>query len=406
MFPQNIRDAQSPIFVRLALTLVFGLTCLHPAPSEAQWRLNPSLGVGLEYDDNPSLLDSSVPVTSVSGYLVDAGAVISYRSALTSFALAPSVLVRKYDEDQLDSNDLFLDFDYEYTGKLSKFQIRGSVSDESVRTAEAAGVDFGIENPNEIPEDASGLVLSNEDRQLFRIAPEWSRQLGQRSSLRVGADYVDVSYDSGTNQVYTDFEETFARAAFAYDLSEKDTISFAGYARHNEFDANTNDLDGAGVAVRWSRDLSENTLLISEVGFDSSDVAAGNSRDNVIGEISLVHRLQTSRVLASYRRAVAASGLGSTYLRDSFSLNFTRDLSEKFSIGGGARAYQTSELDAGAANFDEQDYLQLRALLSWRLTRDFDVELDYSHTTIDRNTASSDANSNRINLWFRYSPML
>lgn len=406
MFPQNIRDAQSAIVMRLALTLVFGVTCLHPSPSGAQWRLNPSLGVGFEYDDNPSLVDSLIPVSSVSGFLVDVGAVISYRSALSSFVLAPSVLVRKYDKDELDSNDVLLDFDYEYTGRLSKFQIRGFVNDETVRVAETSGVDFGIENPDEIPEDASGRVLSNDDRLLFRIAPEWSRQLGQRSRLRVGAYYLDASYDNDGFQSYTDFTETFARAAIEYDLSEKDTISFGGYARRDKFEDVTNDLDGAGVAVGWSRDLSENTHFISEVGFDSSDDAAGNSRDNVIGEISLVHRLQTSRVLASYRRTVAGSGLGSIYLRDSFSLNVIRDLSEKLSIGAGARAYQTSGLDDGAANFDEQDYLQLRALLSWRLTRVFDVELGYSYTTIDRDSASSDADSNRIDLWFRYRPRL
>lgn len=383
--------------------LFMGALILLPSPGTAQWRVVPSIGVGLQYDDNPSLNTSAIPVSSVHGYLIEADASIIYDSPLTDFSITPTVRLSRYDEtSDLDSDDYFLDFDYDYTGQRSRFRFRGTYGDESARTAERSGVDFDVEEPGDIPDDDSGRVLTTEKRQRVQLSPQWSYQTGQQSLVRIGASYIDVTYEDRPLQFNTDYEETIGTAGFEYNWSERSAVTLDGYYRENYFDSSGRDFSGYGATTGIKRILSEKTRFILNVGIDSTEDAVGEKQTNPIGEISLVRVMETSRVLVSYRRSVSGSGAGEISVRDSVSLNVTRDLSQKFTIGAGLRAYQTSALDKDSVNFDERDYLQLRVLLTWNLTRDFAVELDYAYTNLDREVLASDAESNVVNLWFRY----
>jgi hypothetical protein len=113
--------------------------------------------------------------------------------------------------------------------------------------------------------------------------------------------------------------------------------------------------------------------------------------------------LETSRFIANYRRTVSGSGSGVLSVRDSVSLNLTREISAKLSLGAGVSAYQTRALENGTTSFDDRDYFQIRGLLSWKLTPALAIDIDYSYTNIDREDFPSDADSNLIRLWFRYS---
>ena len=149
--------------------------------AEANWRVVPAVGIGFQYDDNASLLPDSAADTSVNGYLLDAEAQFIYETQLTNVSLVPSVLLNRFDESLLDSEDYFLDMTYKYAGQRSTFEIWGTYADESVRTAERANVDLDVEDPELIPDDNSGRVLFAENRQRLKFRPRWSLKTGERS---------------------------------------------------------------------------------------------------------------------------------------------------------------------------------------------------------------------------------
>jgi len=109
-------------------------------------------------------------------------------------------------------------------------------------------------------------------------------------------------------------------------------------------------------------------------------------------------------VLAGVRRVLVGSGLGGISIRDSLFLNFTRQLNEKISAGLGVRAYHDEGL-SDTSRLD-RDYVQLRSVFIWHLSRAFSLEVDYSYTMLNREglLAGERANSNRVTLWFVYQP--
>jgi hypothetical protein len=394
----RLRNVLIPV---LSTIVVVGLVL--PPSAFAQWRVEPSIGAGFEYDDNPSLNTGAASGSSVNGYLVEADAAFIYDSPLTDFSVTPSVLIRRYDKSSnLDSDDFFLDLNYSYTGERSQFRVRGVYGDESARTAERAGVDLEIEDPDEIPDDESGRVLGTEKRQRVHLSPEWSYQTGPKSRVHIGANFIDVSYDDRLTSLYTGYDEIRGIAGMEYNWSERSAITIDGYYKESYFDALDRDFSGFGATAGVDNSLSEQTRLIMNIGIDSTEDSRGDKETNPIGEISLIRNMETSRMFASYRRTVSGSGLGAISVRDSVALNFTRDISEKFSVGGGVRAYKTSALASDDPAFNEQDYLQFRTSLSWNLTRAWSIDLDYIYTNIDRESLASDADSNVVNLWFRY----
>jgi hypothetical protein len=403
MFSRLVTDILFSDRRRFVSVIAVTVLTFHPVATLADWRISPSISAGVQRDDNPALFVRSSFDSSVHGYLLEADANFVYRSPLTEFSLTPKVLVSKYDEfSVLDSDDYFLDFNYNYTGQRSRFRMRGSFGDESTRTAERSGVDFAIDDPDAIPDDNSGRVLSTAHRQRLQLAPVWSSKVGQRSSIRIGANYVDVNYDNSILQFNTDYRQIRGIAGFQFDISERSAVTLEAYFRENQFDEIDTEFSGVGAAIGINRRLSENARFIVNVGIDDSEDDTGGKQTNPIGTISLVRNMQTSRILASYRRTVTASGSGELSVRDSVNVNYTYNFSEKFSIGTGLSAYQNQSLAEDIENFDERDYLQFRMLFSWNLTSVFAIDLDYAYTYIDRSSLPSDADSNLVNLWFRY----
>jgi hypothetical protein len=397
--------SEIPSVNRLQPTLAITIAAmiLTAQSANAQWRVGPSIGVGFEYDDNPSLNSDSIVSSSIRGYGLDVAANITYDSQLTNFALTPRYVGTRYDKSsELDSDDWFIGLGYLYTGERSSFSLRGSYADEAIRRAERFDVDFDVEDPADIPDDGSGRTLGTANRQRTQITPEWSLRTGPRTLIRIGAGYRDVSYDENDVNLLSDYTEARGLAAFEYAWSERNKLTVGGYYRKNEYDRTSSEFSGYGLTLGLVRSLSENTDFVINAGADSTEDDSGIDHTNPIGEISVVRRLQTSRLLAAYRRTISSSGSSELTVRDSITLQLRRDISERFAVSAGIHVYSTSALDSDLIDLNERDYVQLRTNFIYRFTRVFLVDLDYRYIDIDRNVASSGADSNIVNLWFRY----
>jgi hypothetical protein len=379
---------------------------LTPVCGNAQWRISPTIGLGLEYDDNAALVSESAIDASTSGMNVEADAEFLYASPLSEFRITPRVRINRYDDEPaLDSEDYFTDFDYKYTGQRAKFRFRGSFADESVRTAERSDVDWDVDNPSEIPTDDSGQVLSLARRVRAFGAPEWSYQLNQRTGITLSASYLDATYSDQVITTLYDFTETTGDVGLTFDLSERSRVLISAYYRLNDFSESNQEFDGKGAKVGFNFNVSERTIVHIDAGADSTEDEAGTSYTNPIGAVSLIHDMGTTRVIAAYQRTVGGSGTSDLSVRDNVNVLATRTLSERLEIGAGLYAYQMESVQGEPATISDQNYFQARAMLTWNLTQVLSLDVDYHYTFIDRQVTESDANSNRVNLWIRYHPV-
>jgi len=161
---------------------------------------------------------------------------------------------------------------------------------------------------------------------------------------------------------------------------------------------------GAGLRAGIEGELSENVRLRVLAGFEETKGETGGSAREPVWEMSLVRQLQTIELLAQYRRTISGTGSGTVSSRDEINLYLTRELNERISAGLGVRAYTTNALEGDVENFDERDYVQLRAQFVWNLTRKWFVEADYRYTFLNRQLIGESANSNDISIWLNYRP--
>jgi hypothetical protein len=408
MFYQLARATRKRRFSSTHVAFLVIVFLLHGEDVSAQWRITPSLSVGLEHDSNVALSTISDLDVSASGYLLKADAIFTYKSPVSAFIATPSVRFTRYDElSTLDSNDAFLDVRYGHSGQKHDFAFRAQYSDESTRTAERSDVDFDIEDPGEIPSDDSGRLLLTEKRQRIMLDPKWTYQLGQRSRFVLGARHIDVSYDDRSERLLTltDFQETTGWAAYEYDWTKRNTLIVDAFYRDNRFQRSDNAFSGYGFLIGINRSISEQTEVELKVGNDSTEDVTANRQSNIIGEISFIQLMEKSKIIASYRRSVTGNGTGRISMRDEISLNFTHDLSPRMSINLGVRTYQTEALSDSQSTANNRDYVQFRALFTRNISEVLSVELDYFYTYLNRRILSTYADSNRINLWLRYSPV-
>ena len=374
-----------------------------------EWRLEPELRVGGEYDDNARLRSIEAEIFEIDGYILEGSAGIAYQTQRSLFKVTPTLRSRVYDEEiDVDSDDQFLELDWTHDTIKSQFALRGDYARESARTAERADADIGEGDPDDIPTDETGFVFNNERRERFVVSPEWRYEFTERMSFETAFSYMDTSYEDtplgGTLRDYTDSRIT---AGLGRQFTPRTRGYIGATARRFENDVGA-DVDGVGARIGIESEISQTTHFKAEVGFEDTDQGGvvEDSDQEFVGDVYLVRNLETIRMLAQYRRDITAGGSGRLSAKDSINLSLTKQFTERVSGGLGVRAYQTDGLGEQAVTFEERDYTQYFAEFTVALSRAFSVEADYRFTQLDETEAGVEgsAESNSIILWLIYRP--
>jgi hypothetical protein len=373
-----------------------------------QWHFDPVISVGYEYDDNAPLVPNPDSSDEIQGYLIEAAATIGTATERTTFDVTPMIRSRNYDEERFDSDDGFLRFDFDHQGLKSNFRFRGDYAQESVRTAERADADPGVNDPDEILANDSGRVFFFGDRKRLWLFPQWTYNFSERNAFNAAVRYVDVDYDEIFPGTYTPYSDARVEASFFRSFS---TITRGyirvGAGRYERDDSGIgviDEVDGIGINVGIERGLTETTRLRAEVGYVETEPDGGESDSDLVWDLNLIRNLETISLLAQVRRSVTSDGDGRLTLRDSFNLGVRNQFSERLEGGLGIRAYTTDQLSSDISTFEERDYAQVRATLSYALSRSFLIEGDYRYTFIDRSLTPDNAKSNSIIIWLTWEP--
>ena len=377
------------------------------------WRFEPIIKVGGEYDDNATLAIRTDEEVSLSGLLLDLQADIKYSSASTSFLLQPKALVRRYDDDSdFDSEDYFIRSEFNYNARSSSFGFRVFFDEQAVRTAERANSDLEIEDPDDLTDDDSGRTERFGDRSKWRLVPKWDYRLSNISSIGAQIDYFDVQYDDVIGDTLDDYTDTRLNLNYRRNFSNVNTGLLTVTGRKYDSENVANDTDGYGIMAGFEYALSTKMRLMAMIGFEDIDQSGFDYDPEVTANVTLTRNLETISLYAQYRRSVSASGAGELSIRDSLNLNFRRRLSERVSAGVGIRAYRSSPGDGSVSTEeDDRDYIQLQSSFRWYLSTAMVIEADYRYTINDREEVlvngvlvGERANSNQVNLWFIYQP--
>jgi hypothetical protein len=377
------------------------------APAYTQdWSFDPVVSVGGEIDDNAQLTTRTDDIVELTGLLLEGAVDIGYRSEATEFLFTPLVQDRSYsDEPDFDSTMIDARMRYDFESVRNRWRFDAWFNQDAVRNAERADTDIGIDDPDVIPDDDTGLVQLRGDRDKLVLRPSWIFQWTDKSTSTVRFNYRDVSYDDAL--LLTDYTDMQVMLDYRLDFSRRTTGFVRGTVRNYEAEANLGEFDTNALSVGFETRFSPTLLMRARVGAENVESpVSGLDETRPIGELTFIRRLETIRLLAQYRRSVTSSGRGRMSSRDAVNLNLTRMLSERFDAGIGVRAYSSEPISVvpGIDSFG-RDYLQLTAIFSWNITRTFAFRTQYRYTVVDRETLGESANSNQVIVWFDFRPL-
>lgn len=404
----SVTSKQLATFLKLVVlpTLLMG-----SGIASADWQFDPVLRASWDFDDNATLSPRTDDEIDLNGYIAEASVDFLYKSEASFFSLRPIVRTRDYgsENDDWNADDQFVDIRGIWNGDKNSLRLFGDFSREAIRTAEVADADLDTDiDPDDIADDQSGFVSTSQRRTRYRLTPRWTYQSSEVSSFETELSYLTASYEeTDDTQRLFDFTDISLRSQYRRDFSQRNSAVFAIRVRDFNTDRFGGDRQSYEVSGGIVRRLSETTQFRAKVGVESVDQEdiPGLPRTTIdpqpTAELTLSRNLETIRLLAQYRKRVAASGRGSLTERDEINLRFTRDLTDKVTVGLGARAYSLNTI-SGLAN--SQDYVQIRGQAVWRITRSFSMQADYRHTVIDRGGIEGAADSNRLTLWLSWQP--
>ena len=402
-------------FARLKI-LCLAIGVLQTGVATADWKFDPILRAAWDYDDNATLSGRTDEEIELSGYIAEASVDLVRESERGFFSLRPMYRGRNYGSDsERNADDAFVRLLSLFDGDKNSFRILVDASSEAVRTAELAdaALDTNID-PNEIDDDQSGFVNDQsgtvsvrERRERYRVNPSWEYQISDISTFTTNFNYLTVSYDEQEDPITLfDFTDARLRFAFRRRFSPRNIVVLSLSGRDFDTDRFGGDRSTYDLMAGFERRLSETTqfrALFGAEAIEQEDVGQVSVDTEVkpVVDISLTRRLKTIHLLAQYRQRVNATGRGELTQRDEINLRFTRDLNDRFSAGLGFRAYADRTVSGPDR---EQNYVQLRGQVIWRISRSFFLQGDYRYSVIDRDTIEGAANSNRLTIWLSYRP--
>ena len=400
------RRLSSSIFSATRICLLILVTSVAWPVQAQDWQFSPEIAAGYEFDDNAELSIRTDDVVELNGLLAEASVNIDYLSETTEFGFTPLVRRRTYSGNpEFDATEIAARMGYQFETIKSTWSIDGQFNRSPVRNAERVDDDLDITDPDDIPDDDSGLVQLGGDRERLVLRPSWTYRWSNVSSTTLVVDYRDVSYDE-TFVFLQPYTDTVVSASYRRGFTQRTSGFIEGSVRNYEDDAGS-EFDTNAIVVGLNSQLSETLLFRARIGAENVESAVtGVSDTQPVGELSLIRRLETIRLLAQYRRTVSSTGSGNMSERDSINVNFTRYLTERFDAGLGVRAYQNRPINltgTGGEGF-EREYLQLTARFTWNITRTFALRTTYQYTVSNRQVQGESANSNQIVAWLIFRP--
>lgn len=395
---------------RLLLTLCCVVTLGIPQISEAtEWVANPSVRLGLEYNDNITL--TTAPHDSVTGANLTTNLDLGARQESWEVWAGLQLSGRRYvDRDDLDADNRSANLRYEHRAERSLWSLKTSYTDESILNTTTIDADVGKQSA----------------RTNTNLNPGWSLSLTETTQLRMDYQYIGTRYDDGVRAGLLDYQQQ----AVNLTLSHQHTSRISGYAilGFSTFEVTTPE---SQIVTSYTNTSQTNTVQLG-ISYDFTETLkgslSGGPRKTVsetktiqfcglgclthvpnsstsygsVFEVNLKNQLELTTTSIGFRRGLDPSGSGSEVQSDSLSLGINRQLTpERLSLWASASIYKFEALDM-TSNSLNRKYYQFESGWRWRWREDASIDASYRYSRQQYLNASEIASANAVFVTFSY----
>lgn len=354
-----------------------------------KWYVEPSASVRFGYEDNVRLVTSNED-SAFSTYL-NVQAPFGFRTEVSDVNLSAQLESRRYDGlSDLNTDDQHLGLDAVFRSGLDLFSLQGSYERDSTRTSEL---------------ETTGLVQSSKRRIGKNLNPSWTRALTERTSLELGYQYTDVSYQDADLTGLVDYRYDKATAGMVYKLSEKTDLH--GNLSASKYDAPDADTEfkiyglQVGVSLKVSEKLSASVSVgLTHTKSDYLGTGGGKemSSDNaILLDLSVKKIYETMTVEGFLSTSETPSGYGRMLRRNAIGLSLHREPSPRTTFSFRGEVYENTSAGGFDVDSDDRLYYSLEPGLSWRATNWWTISSAYRYRRQDyTNSSTGAADSNAV----------
>lgn len=370
--------------------------CFHPVFA-SNWYYQTTLSSRVGGDDNLRLRTQDEE--GVVGIELEGAIELSRKTETSDVYVRGTLRSDRFDGDDdggLDTDDQLLFAGGRWIGERSELEINGDFRRESSLLTEL---------------EDTGFFEQVERRVTKSIAPQYTYNLFENTSVTAGASYTDVEYPNAVPVSLTEYDFRGANAGITHTLTERSSVSLNVFHSIYEADTFDNDVDTTGVNLGYGFAPDEFWTLFASVGYRDSrfrtNVGGVNVRDDDTGalyEASAIRQSETVRLELALRNELQPSSSGTINERTEYEFTLRKAFSERVS-GKLNFLWLENESVSDVNDDDDREYWSFEVGGDYRLTPHWFLTGFYRHRDqeFDNEVDNSSAESDAIIFGVRYS---
>ena len=376
--------------------ILFFSILIQPALA-GNWFYQTTISTQLEGDDNKRL--RSTNEEGAVGVDVRGTIRLSRKTETSEQYISGTLRSARYDSDDdrgLDTDDQSINAGGRWISERSEFSVDGSFRRESSLLTEL---------------EDTGLFEDVERRVTKSIAPQYTYNLFEDTSITAGGNYTDVEYPNTIPFSLTEYDFKSVNAGITHTLTERSSVSFSLFHSIYEADTFDNDVDTTGANLGYGFSPDELWTIFASVGYRDSkfrnNIGGVDIRDDdtgVLYEASAIRQSETLRMEFALRNELQPSASGNVNERSEYEINFRKMFSERISGRLNFLWLENQSVNDDNDNND-REYWSINIGGDYLITPRWYLTGSYRHRDqeFDNSVSSSSANSDAIIFGIRYS---
>ena len=379
----------------------------------AEWKLEPSVGMSTQYNDNVGMrTEANNPVGS-TGYILDPKInIVAEEQYLWDMSLSTRAKFTRYqDIENSDSNNIYLDFGSGWQTERAMLRLSAGFT---------RNTNFDDDYDTESP--LAGLIDDKTERETTSLSPSVRWNLSKTSRIIFSVSTTDISYNEVTSTSFRDYTNDSVKFKWDWQVFQKHTFGYTASYSEQETPKINYTSDTSVLSVDYTHNFNQSSDLIFSLGgrrTNSSEIIrcvtpgefefTGTCRfsDPIYSDmktgtddgvnVNLSYSNQTERASSSFNASknVVSSSAGIEQVQTSVNYKFSFKNTERFTSSLLLDGSESETIGGGGTSNDRTRY-RVEPSIYYKLNRDWALSFKYSYINQNITDTDEDSTSNAV----------
>jgi hypothetical protein len=361
----------------------------------AEWKLNPSLSVRGEFDDNLNL--QKPDKISVWGIRVIPAVKFQYATEIVKIFVDPKVEFINFFDETNNNKESFTNFlvplSVNYAGEKDELGFFATFLRDFTTQSEL---------------EETGTVVRFQQRTRRDGEVVWDHTVSERFTFNSAARFVDVTYEDASEDFgLFDYRGYLGSLGGTFRVAEKTEINSDGRYRYFRSPDAQYKAHNIGIGVGVDHEFSE--TLVGSFSTSGEYIFSKNENESDKNFVILMDGLvnkswERTDLTVQARRNLAPSGRGVIRETNGASLTLRHQVTDKLSATVNATGIFSRSIGSGSAETDiaDQFFWRTASFISWQWSERWRTVLSYMHRQ-RKIKGGNTAAGNRVNLQLTYN---